>query len=945
VASHTQTSQAADRRESTTRDLFFFGDGKAEGDGGMKDILGGKGAGLAEMTNAGVPVPPGFTISTRVCLEFQKQGKTPEAVEREQAKYLERLEKLMGKRLGDPEDPLLVSVRSGAKFSMPGMMDTVLNLGLNDRSVEGLAARTRNPRFAWDCYRRFLHMFGNVVLGISKDAFEEKLHELKEARGAKLDTDLTAEDLKRLVETFRGLVQDATGKPFPQDPREQLARSRDAVFQSWNNPRAVYYRRQNKIPDDLGTAVNVQAMVFGNLGETSATGVGFTRDPATGAKEFYGEYLANAQGEDVVAGIRTPHPIADLEKEMPRVYAQLREITDRLEKHYRDVQDFEFTVQEGKLYLLQTRVGKRTGTAAVNIAVDMVAEGLIDEKTAVKRVPPGALDQLLHPLVNPATRPKVLAKGLPASPGAATGKAVFLADDAFAWAARGEAVILVRAETNPDDIHGMDAAKGIVTARGGMTSHAAVVARGMGKPCVAGCGALAVDQKLKRFQVGEVTVNEGDWITLDGSTGEVLLGRAELVEPEIGGKFAVFMAWADEFRRLKVRANADLPRDATRAREFGAEGIGLCRTEHMFFGDDRIPVVREMILFAGEYKGLQRELAAAEKERDRSVDRAEVEQRIARIRQRLEEPSRAYLGSLEKLLPLQRGDFKGVLKAMAPYPVTIRTLDPPMHEFLPSHEELAIEVAVMEATGKKGQELEQKKQLLRRVEILHELNPMLGHRGCRLGITFPEITAMQARAIIEAACELKQEGIETVPEIMIPLVGNRTELDDQKRVVVEAADEAMQRLGVTVKYLVGTMIEVPRAAITAGEIAQSAQFFSFGTNDLTQLTLGFSRDDVAKFLPEYIERGILKEDPFVSVDVNGVGDLMRIGVERGRGANPKLKVGICGEHGGDPDSIFLCHRLGLDYVSCSPFRVPIARLAAAQAALSAAEAPEVSATA
>ncbi len=922
------------------QEIFYFGNGKAEGNGGMKDVLGGKGAGLAEMTNAGIPVPPGFTISTRVCLEYQRNGgKVPDRVGTEQAGYLERLEKAMGKTLGAAQDPLLVSVRSGAKFSMPGMMDTVLNLGLNDRSVEGLAARTDNPRFAWDCYRRFISMFGDVVLDIPKRRFEEELAALKSSRNAKYDTDLGMDDLKQLVATYKGLVQEAIGQDFPQDPRVQLDMARDAVFRSWNNPRAVYYRKQNRIPDDLGTAVNVQAMVFGNMGNTSATGVGFTRNPATGTPEFYGEYLTNAQGEDVVAGIRTPKPIRELSDEMPEVYQQLREITTRLEKHYKDIQDFEFTIEKGALYLLQTRTGKRTGPAALRIAVDMVKEGLIDKKTAVLRVPPGDLDQLLHPRVNPEKKPKVLATGLPASPGAATGRAVFLADDAFTWASRGEKVVLIRAETNPDDIHGMDAAKGILTATGGMTSHAAVVARGMGKPCVAGAGSLEVSERNRKFQVGEVTVKEGDWITIDGATGEVMLGQAELMEPTVGGEFAEFMAWADEFRRLGVRANADTPRDAKKAVEMGAEGIGLCRTEHMFFGEDRIRYVREMILSAAEYRAAHREVesARAALEKATGSDKAEAEHRLHTAEHRAEPPTGAYLGALKKLGELQKDDFRGVLRAMAGKPVTIRTLDPPLHEFLPKREELMVEIAVAEAKGETGHALDEKRKLLRRVETLHEFNPMLGHRGCRLGITYPEITAMQARAIIEAACELQQEGIEVRPEIMIPLVGNKTELVNQREVVDRTVKEVMAEKGVQVEYLVGTMIEVPRAAITANEIAEAAEFFSFGTNDLTQMTLGFSRDDVARFLPHYLEMGILKEDPFVSVDRSGVGDLMRMGVERGRATNPKLKIGICGEHGGDPDSVFFCHRLGFDYVSCSPYRVPIARLAAAHAALTEAE--------
>jgi pyruvate, orthophosphate dikinase len=922
---------------TTKQDLYFFGGGKAEGDGGMRDVLGGKGAGLAEMTNAGVPVPPGFTIATTICIEFMTQGgKVPERVVKTQKAYLDRLESLMGKRLGDPQDPLLVSVRSGAKFSMPGMMDTILNLGLNDQSVEGLIKKTGNPRFGWDCYRRFISMFGNVVLEIPKRRFEDELERVKHETGARNDAELSPEALKDLANRFKTLVRDASKSDFPEDPGEQLDMARDAVFRSWNNPRAIYYRKQNKISDDLGTAVNVQAMVFGNMGNDSATGVGFTRNPATGDKEFYGEYLTNAQGEDVVAGIRTPKPIRELEKEMPAVYRELREITARLEQHYRDVQDFEFTVEHMKLYLLQTRTGKRTGAAAVKMAVDMVNEGLIDSKTAVLRVPARDLDQLLHPRVDPAERPPVLAKGLPASPGAAVGRAVFLADDALEWASRKEPVILIRAETNPDDIHGMDAARGILTATGGMTSHAAVVARGMGKPCVAGCSALAVDETRKQARAGNTTIKEGDWVSLDGSTGEVMLGQAKLMEPTVGGEFATFMRWADEFRRLGVRANADVPRDAKKAIEFGAEGIGLCRTEHMFFGEGRIPIVREMILSAPEARRAEREEATARAalEKASGEEKKEAEARHAKAQSAFTQAQKRFEGALNQLLPLQRDDFKGVFRAMAGRPVTIRTLDPPLHEFLPKREELMVDIAVMEAKGRQGPELDEKRHLLERVEGLHEFNPMLGHRGCRLGITFPEITAMQARAIIEAALDLKAEGVEVKPEIMIPLVGTQSELVNQRSVVEQAAEKVMKERGATIEYLIGTMIEVPRAAVTANEIAEVAQFFSFGTNDLTQMTYGISRDDIAHFLPHYIESGIFKEDPFVSLDRTGVGDLMRVAVERGKKANPKLKVGICGEHGGDPDSVFFCHRLGLDYVSCSPFRLPIARLAAAQAALS-----------
>ena len=911
-----------------TRSLYFFGDGQAEGTGDMRDILGGKGAGLAEMTAAKIPVPPGFTIATSVCLDFHKNGsRVSESFQSEQDDYLSKLEKLMGKRLGDPQDPLLVSVRSGAKFSMPGMMDTILNLGLNDGSVNGLAKKTGNERFAWDCYRRFIYMFANVVMGISKDIFEDRLEELKKEQGVKEDPQLSAEDLKTLVEGYKALVRSESGRDFPQDPREQLNLSRDAVFGSWHNPRAVYYRKQNKIPDDLGTAVNVQAMVFGNMGDDSGTGVGFTRNPSTGEKEFYGEFLLNAQGEDVVAGIRTPEPLESLSAQMPEAYHQLKAITTRLEQHYRDIQDFEFTIEREKLFLLQTRSGKRTGAAAIRIAVDMVEEGLISKQEALLRVDPAALDQLLHPQIDSTFKDSPMAQGLPASPGAAAGQAVFSADDAFAWAEQGKQVVLIRSETNPDDIHGMDAAQGILTSRGGMTSHAAVVARGMGKPCVAGCGALHVDVSKKQCVSGGVIIREGDWVTMNGSTGEVFQGQAPLSEPELTKDFATFMSWADEFRRLGVRTNADLPRDAEKAREFGAQGIGLCRTEHMFFGDDRIDLVRKMILNAGEYKALAARLELAKKEY--GPDSAEAEQ----IEKDLAGPSKNYLGALEELLPMQREDFAGVLKAMAGFPVTIRTLDPPMHEFLPAKDEVREEIERLEAAGGSAQELSDQRQLLAQVERLHEMNPMMGHRGCRLGITFPEITVMQARAIMEAACRLTREGLEVHPEIMIPLVGHVSELEDQRREVVNTVEQVIQETGVNVPYMVGTMIEVPRAAVTADEIASSAEFFSFGTNDLTQLTLGFSRDDIATFLPEYLERGLLKEDPFVSIDQTGVGDLVRTAVSRGRTARPDIKLGICGEHGGDPESVEFFHRTGLEYVSCSPYRVPIAKLAAAQAVL------------
>lgn len=867
--------------------VYFFGEGKAEGDGQMKNTLGGKGAGLAEMTNIGVPVPPGFTITTEVCNYFYDHDhQYPKELEAQYEEAIGKLEKAAGKKFGDLKNPLLVSVRSGARISMPGMMDTVLNLGLNDEAVLGMAEKTGNERFAYDAYRRFIHMFSNVVLGISKDEFEELLTEKKEAVGAKADTDLTVEQLKELIAQYKELVREKTGEDFPQDPRAQLDMSRDAVFKSWNNPRAITYRKLNKIADDLGTAVNVQAMVFGNMGDDCATGVGFTRNPSTGEKAFYGEYLTNAQGEDVVAGVRTPKPISELEKEMPTVYKQLKEITDKLEQHYRDVQDFEFTIEKGKLYMLQTRNGKRTAQAAVKIAVDMVKEGLISKEEAVMRVDPEALNQLLHPVLDPKAEFEVIAKGLPASPGAAVGKVVFTSEEAIT---RGdeEKVILVRLETNPDDIGGMNIAQGILTARGGMTSHAAVVARGMGKCCVAGCEEIKVSEKEKKFTVGSVEVKEGDYITLNGSTGEVILGQVPTIEPSLTGDFGEYMAWADEVRKIGVRANADIPRDAKVAREFGAEGIGLCRTEHMFFAEERLPFMQQMI-----------------------VADTEEERREA----------------LAKLLGFQKEDFKGLFKEMEGLPVTIRTLDPPLHEFLPKTEEEALELS-----KKIGVPAE---KIWAKAGDLHEFNPMLGHRGCRLGITYPEITEMQAKAIIQAACELKkEEGLEVVSEIMIPLVGNVAELKHQKEVVVKTAEETMKEEGVEVKYHVGTMIEVPRGALTADEVAQEADFFSCGTNDLTQMTMGFSRDDAGKFIRVYLDQKIMKADPFQTLDQDGVGQLVEMAVEKGRKVKKDLKVGICGEHGGDPESVKFCHRIGLTYVSCSPFRVPIARLAAAQAAV------------
>jgi pyruvate,orthophosphate dikinase len=927
--------------------VYSFGEGRAEGDAGMRDLLGGKGAGLAEMTNAGVPVPPGFTITTAVCRWYYAHGRTlPPGFEDQQRKSLALLESRMGRTLGDPRDPLLVSVRSGAKFSMPGMMDTILNLGLNDRSVAGLAERTGNPRFAWDCYRRFLQMFGSVVLGLEKRDFEEHLDAFKRKRRAKTDQDLGAEDLQGLVRDFKALVKKRTGAEFPQDPYQQLAMARDAVFRSWMNDRAIYYRRQNRIPDDLGTAVNVQAMVFGNLGDTSATGVGFTRNPATGENHFYGEYLVNAQGEDVVAGVRTPHPISDLEKEMPEAFRQLHEITKRLEKHYRDIQDFEFTIQDRKLYLLQTRTGKRTAQAAVRIAVEMVGEGLISREEALLRVEPASLDQLLHPRLDPKHKLPQVTHGLAASPGAAVGMAVFDADTAAEWGHAKKKVILVRKETTPDDIHGMDAAQGILTATGGMTSHAAVVARGMGKPCVSGAGAVRVDEKSASMSVDGRVIRQGEWISLDGSTGQVFQGQAPTLPAEVSGEFGTFMGWADELRRLKVRSNADIPRDARQARAFGAEGIGLCRTEHMFFAEDRLPWVVQMIMNAPLAKALREKLDALTREAE-GADASLVKRlapQIAAVKKQLAGPEKLYRRALARLMPLQRSDFKGLFEAMDGFPVTIRTLDPPLHEFLPRREDLMVDIVRL-SRASAGQKKEMAKkyrmtvaqlkkgmpELLHRVEDLHEFNPMLGHRGCRLGITYPEVTEMQARAIFEAACDVAAKGKKVVPEVMIPLIGHVNELKDQAAVVRRVAEEVMTRRGQKVEYLVGTMIEVPRAAVTSDRVAEEAQFFSFGTNDLTQLTFGYSRDDAGKFLPEYVSRKILPIDPFVSIDPEGVGELVRWSVERGRSTRPDLKVGICGEHGGDPASVEFCHHANLNYVSCSPFRVPIARLAAAQA--------------
>jgi pyruvate, orthophosphate dikinase len=907
-------SEAAARSESDVKYVYSFGGGKADGNGKMKDVLGGKGAGLAEMTNAGLPVPPGFTIQTEACREYMRHNAVSKKVERQMEDALRQLEQLQDQKLGQGEHPLLVSVRSGAKFSMPGMMDTILNLGLNDRSVEALAKRSNSPRFAYDSYRRLIQMFGNVVLEVEKSAFDEVFDAKKKQKKAKLDTDLDAKALKEVIEEYKKVVRKHTKRDFPQEPHEQLVMARDAVFRSWQNDRAKHYRRINNIDDMLGTAVNVQAMVFGNLGETSGTGVGFTRNPAIGTKEFYGEFLLNAQGEDVVSGVRTPVHILELEKVMPDVYNQLRDITTRLETHYKDMQDFEFTIQDGKLYMLQTRNGKRTGLAAVRVALQMVDEGLITKEEAIFRVEPNQLYDFLVPrLDEKGVKVEVLAKGLPASPGAAVGQIVFTADEAVEKAGRGKraAVILVRAETTPEDIHGMEVASGILTSRGGMTSHAAVVTRGMGKCCVAGAGDIEVNEKAGEMRVKGQVFKSGDWISLDGTTGRVIKGRLNTLPPSSDDEeLHKFMSWADPFRKLKVRANADIPRDAIQARTFGAEGIGLCRTEHMFFAEDRIPHMQAMIL--------------ANNEKDRRA-------------------------ALKKLLPMQRADFAGVFRAMDGYAVTIRTLDPPLHEFLPRREDLMVDVAVLpHADAREKKSLVQKYRrfgakgvadlktvipaLLRRVEELHEFNPMLGHRGCRLGITYPEITEMQARAIFEAAVAVAKDGVKVYPEVMIPLVATVKEMAHQAAIVHRVAAEVFKEKERKVDYLVGTMIELPRAALVADEIAKDAQFFSFGTNDLTQTTFGFSRDDVNKILPTYLEEGILKQDPFAALDREGVGQLVKIATERGRKTRPDLKVGICGEHGGEPSSVEFCHQVGLNYVSCSPFRVLTARLAAAQAA-------------
>ena len=860
-----------------------------EGNGSMRELLGGKGANLAEMTNLGLPVPQGFTISTEACTQYYKDGrKINDEIQAQIYEYLGKMEEICGKKFADPENPLLVSVRSGARASMPGMMDTILNLGLNDVVVEGLAKFTNNPRFAYDSYRRFIQMFSDVVMELPKPEFEKIIDQKKEEKGVKQDTELDTEDMKDLVKRFKAFYKENKGEDFPSDPKVQLMEAVKAVFRSWDNPRANVYRRMNEIPYDWGTAVNVQAMVFGNSGDKSGTGVAFTRNPATGEHKLFGEYLINAQGEDVVAGVRTPSPISQLEQDMPEVYKQFAEIADRLEKHYKDMQDMEFTIENGKLYMLQTRNGKRTANAALKIAVDLVHEGMIDEEEAVLRVEPQQLDALLHPQFDADALKKatVVGKGLAASPGAACGKIVFTAEDAKEWAKKGEKVVLVRRETSPEDIEGMQVAEGILTVRGGMTSHAAVVARGMGTCCVSGCGEINVDYDAKNFTLGGKTYNEGDYISIDGSTGNIYGEAIPTAPASIAGDFGLFMGWADKYRKLKVRTNADTPRDAHQAREFGAEGIGLCRTEHMFFEGDRIKAMREMIIA------------------DNTEDRKKA---------------------LDKIMPYQQGDFEALFEEMNGYPVTIRFLDPPLHEFLPTKEEDIAEIAKeLNVTVEKVHEV---------IESLHEFNPMMGHRGCRLTVTYPEIAEMQTTAVINAAINVQKKGVKVIPQIMIPLVGEVKEFDFVKKIVVATADKIIADSGVELKYEVGTMIEIPRAALTADKIAADADFFCYGTNDLTQMTFGFSRDDAGKFLDAYYDNKIYESDPFVHIDVDGVGRLVEMSAKAGREANAALHLGICGEHGGDPTSVEFCHKVGLDYVSCSPFRVPIARLAAAQAAV------------
>ncbi|MEM0230989.1 MAG: pyruvate, phosphate dikinase [Candidatus Woesearchaeota archaeon] len=875
--------------QSEQKHVYFFGETKSD-----KNLLGGKGAGLNEMTKIGIPVPPGFVITTEACREFFKNGSV-RGLDLEVEEAILKLERITGKKFGSPKNPLLVSVRSGAPVSMPGMMDTILNLGMNEDTAAGLAELSGDSRFAYDCYRRFIQMFGNVVLGIKHEEFEKIIEEAKKQLNKRQDTELTAEDWKEVIRKYKKLVLERTGKQFPENPRQQLKLAIEAVFNSWKNERAITYRKLNNIPDEMGTAVNVQAMVFGNLGDDSATGVAFTRNPSTGQNEFYGEFLINAQGEDVVAGIRTPKPISELKKEMPETYEQLLQVRKKLESHYKDMQDIEFTVERGKLFLLQTRSGKRSAYAAVKIALDMLEEGIISEEEALLRIEPAHLNSLMHKRIDPNAKLKVIAKGLGGSPGAASGLAVFSADEAELLGKEGKSVILVRSETSPDDIHGMAAAQGILTARGGLTSHAAVVARGMGKCCVVGCEDIVIDEKSQSFKTKSgIIVKHLDPITINGTTGEVILGEVKLVEPELGPEFRRILEIADRHRRLGVKANADIPRDAIIAKKFGAEGIGLCRTEHMFFAEERLPIMQEMILA------------------DNEVDRRRA---------------------LEKLLPMQRADFYGLFKEMEGFPVIIRLLDPPLHEFLPKREELMVELALAKERKNDPEKIEKLERLLKRVESLHEFNPMLGHRGCRLGIVYPEITEMQARAIFQAACSLAKEGKSVMPEVMIPIVSDVKEFVNQKKIVDAVAEQVIKEEGIKINYKVGTMIELPRAALLADEIAGAAEFFSFGTNDLTQTTFGFSRDDSGKFIRYYLEHGILEKDPFAVLDRRGVGKLVEMAVRLGKEANKQLEVGICGEHGGDPESIEFCHKAGLDYVSCSPFRVPIARLAAARAAV------------
>ncbi|MBN1796806.1 MAG: pyruvate, phosphate dikinase [Sedimentisphaerales bacterium] len=895
--------------------VYFFGNGKAEGNAKMKEILGGKGANLAEMTNLKIPVPPGFTIATVVCDEYYKsKGKWPKGLAEEIDRNIVKLEKAMGAKFGDPKNPLLVSVRSGAAISMPGMMNTVLNLGLNDSVIEGIIKKTGNPRFAYDIYRRFIDMFGDVVMNCHHEYFEHEIDKAKKKAKVRLDNELSADQLKEVVQKYKAIYKKHVGKMFPQTGKEQLTLSINAVIHSWQAARAIKYRQLNNITGLLGTAVNVQTMVFGNMGEDCGTGVCFTRNPSTGKKEFYGEFLMNAQGEDVVAGIRTPIELKKLGKVMPKAYKELTALMTRLEKHYKDMQDMEFTIQEKKLYILQTRTGKRTAESAVVSAVDMVKEKLITPAEAVMRVQPEQLDQLLHPHFDPKAKRDVIATGLPASPGAGVGQVVFDAETAEAWKAKGRKVVLTRIETSPEDIGGMDAAVGILTARGGMTSHAAVVARGMGKPCVAGVDELNINYKAKKMTVGKLTIKEGDWVSIDGSKGQVMKGQLATIEPTLSGAFGEFMKMCDSIRKLGIRTNSDTPGDSKRARDFGAEGIGLCRTEHMFFEGDRIWPVRQMILAADDYAKMIDEMDAVETDKEKKA----IEKQHAEAKKKFE-------GALAKLLPYQRKDFEGIFKAMAGLPVTIRLLDPPLHEFLPQDEKTQAETAKW--LGVKPALVKQM------VEQLHEFNPMLGHRGCRLAVTYPPIYRMQARAIIEAALNVRKSGKTVLPEIMIPLVGSVEELKFVKNDVVDEINLVFKQRKSKIKYMVGTMIEIPRAALTADEIATEAEFFSFGTNDLTQMAMGFSRDDAGKFLGEYVAKGIYAADPFQKLDQTGVGKLVEMGTKLGRKTRKNLKVGICGEHGGEPSSIDFCHRTGLNYVSCSPFRVPIARLAAAQAVI------------